>query len=145
METIIIAIVIGIISSIYNQIKNQNGNQKKPSTAKPFTAGGPRNPKRQEVTVHKEMERPEREKKKQRPIAHLGEIEAKYAEEKKKAEEQIIALKKQQAAIEQKARQIRNSVENSDLSISNIAHIDSNKSISVEESNLLNGIIFRKF
>ncbi|EIJ78921.1 hypothetical protein PB1_15224 [Bacillus methanolicus PB1] len=142
METIIIAIVIGIISSIYNQFKNQSREQKKQSPAKPFTAGGLPYPKRQEATIHKENKRPESEKRKREPKDISDEIEAKYADQKRKVEEQVIALKKQQSVIEQKARQIRNSVENSHLSFSPAGKDNANELFTAEEANLLNGIIF---
>lgn len=141
METIIIAIVIGIISSIYSQFKNQSGDKKKQSPAKPFTAGDLPYPRKQDATIQKENNRPESEKRKRERKDLSDEIEAKYADHKKKAEEQIIALKKQQSVIEQKAKKIRNSVENSHLSFSNAGQDHVNQLLSTEESNLLNGII----
>jgi uncharacterized protein YfcZ (UPF0381/DUF406 family) len=139
METIIIAVVLGIISSIYNQFKKQNGEQRKQAPPKPFTASGPPYPTSREATNQKQMKRPDSEKKIRSQKALSADIKAKkIVDQKKKAEEQIIALTKQKAEIEQKAIEIQNHVE----SLSNAARNEAKIPLSVEKSNLLNGIIF---
>ncbi|MFE8703211.1 hypothetical protein ACFYKX_21770 [Cytobacillus sp. FJAT-54145] len=101
----LLVILIGLISSIFKRMK---GTQEEPrkSQPKPFVESGPfdfEQQPRQEQPVQR-MEPVPQQTYEPNP---LGKIEQEFLEKKKKAEEKLAALKKQQATAQKKAETIQ--------------------------------------